>query len=167
MGPPCRSGLRPTTTKKTGTGDSSIDQDTIAYLDDAFSFIEIRKKSLLTKFCTVLCDCVSDWDLLANCGGIVLPMTRMTLYLTFAPSADDTICTSLPKEIRLALKSHKNFFYQGGLVLSVASSISAPPAYTFQIALLTLLSLAQTDEIPSPTERPRSVSDFTANVAPM
>ncbi len=47
--------------------------------------------------------------------------------------------------------------------MSVASSISAPPAYTFQIALLTLLNLAQTYMFP----RPRSVSDFTANVAPM
>ena len=80
--------------KKTGTGDSGIDQDTIADLADAFSFSEIRKKSLLTRFCTALRDCVSDQDLLANCGGIVLPMARMTLYLTFAPSADDTIRTS-------------------------------------------------------------------------
>ena len=94
-------------------------------------------------------------------------MARMTLYLTFAPSADDTIRTSLPKEIRLALKSHKKLFYQGGLLLTVASSISAPPAYIFQMALLTLLSLTQTDEVPTPTERPRSVSDFAANVAPM
>jgi hypothetical protein len=56
-------------------------------------------------------------------------MVRMTLFLTFAPTADDSIRTSLPKEIRLALTSHKNLFYQGGLVLSVASSISVPLAY--------------------------------------
>ncbi len=48
-----------------------------------------------------MCDYVSDHDMLANCGGIVIPMARMTLYLTFTPSADDTIRTSLPKEIAL------------------------------------------------------------------
>jgi hypothetical protein len=153
--------------QRKGNALAGIDQDTISDLADAFSFCDIRKRSLLTRFCTVLCDSVSDQDLLANCGGIVLPMTRMTLYITFAPTADDTIRTSLPKEIRLALKSHKNLFYNGGLVLSVASSISAPPAYIFQIALLVLLSLAQTEEVPTPTERPRSVSDFAAGVAPM
>jgi hypothetical protein len=94
-------------------------------------------------------------------------MAKMTLYMTFAPTAYDTIRTSLPKEIHLALKSHKNFFYQGGLVLSVASSISAPPAYIFQIALLTLLSLTKTYQVQTPIERQRSVSDFTDNVAPM
>ena len=117
--------------QRTGNADSGISQDAISDLADAFSFCDIRKRSLLTRFCTVLCDSVSDQDMLANCGGIVLPMARMTLYITFAPSADDTIRTSLPKEIRLALKSHKNLFFQGGLVLSVASSISAPPAYIF------------------------------------
>ncbi len=47
----------------------------------------------------------------------------MTLYLTFDPTADGTIRTSLPKEIRLALWSYKALFYQGGLLLSVTSSI--------------------------------------------
>ncbi len=94
-------------------------------------------------------------------------MARITLYLTFAPTADDIIRTSLPKEIRLALESHKNLFYQGGIVLSVASSISAPLAYIFQIVLLTLLSLVKTYQVPTPTERPRSVFDLSANVAPM
>ncbi len=122
-------------------GDSSLDRGTTEDLSDAFSFCEFRKRSLQTRFCTVLCDCVSDNDLLSNYGGIVLPMARMTLYLTFAPTTDDTARTSLPKEIRLALKSHKNLFYSGDLVLSVASSISAPPAYIFQIALLSLLIL--------------------------
>ncbi len=153
--------------QQTGMGDSGLDPSTIEDLADAISFYEIRKRSLQTRFCAIMCDCVSDKELLSNCGGIILPMARMTLYLTFAPTADDTIRTSLPKEIRLALKSHENLFYQGGLVLSVASSISAPPAYIFQIALLTLLSLAQTNKVPTPTERPRSVSDFIANVAPM
>jgi hypothetical protein len=142
--------------QKTGLGDSNLDPSTIEELADAFSFCEIRERSLQTRFCTVLYDCVSGKDLLSNCGGIVLPMARMTIYLTFAPTADDTVRTSLPKEIRLALKSHKNLFYSGGLVLSVASSISAPPPYIFQIALLTLLIMEHTDQVPTPTERPRS-----------
>jgi len=45
----------------------------------------------------------------------------MTLFLTFPPTEDDTIRTSLPKEIRLALRSHKALFYNGGLLFSVAS----------------------------------------------
>ena len=96
--------------QKTGMGDSNLDPSTIEDLANAFSFCEIRKMSLQTRFCTILCDCVSDKDLLSNCGGIVLPMARMTLYLTFAPTTDDTVRTSLPKDIRLALTSHKNLF---------------------------------------------------------
>ena len=79
----------------------------------------------------------------------------MTLFLTFAPTADETIRTSLPKEIRIALRSHKALFYQGGLLLTIASSIPETPAYIFQIALLTLLYSDQIDKVPTPTERPR------------
>ena len=61
-----------------------------------------------------LCDTVSDKDLLLNGGGIILPMAKTTRFLTFAPTADDSIRTSLPKEMRLALTSHKTIFYQGG-----------------------------------------------------
>jgi hypothetical protein len=39
--------------------------------------------------------------------------------------------TSLPKEIRLALRSNKALFYQGGLVLNIASYIPAHPAFIF------------------------------------
>jgi hypothetical protein len=153
--------------QKTRMGVSNLDPGLIEDMADAFSFCEIRKKSLHVRFCTVLRGCVSDKVLLTNCGGIVLPMAMMRLYLTFARTAVDTVRTSLPKEIRLALKSHKNLFYSGGLVLSVASSISAPPAYIFHIALLTLLSLEQTDQVPTRAERPRGVSDFDAKVAPI
>ena len=62
-----------------------MDISLLAEIAESFSFSEIRKTSLLSRFSTVLCDCISDKDLLANCGGIVLPMARMTLYLTFAP----------------------------------------------------------------------------------
>jgi hypothetical protein len=94
-------------------------------------------------------------------------MAKMTLFLAFAPTADDSIRTSLPKEIRLALTSHKTLFYQGELVLSVASSISVPPAYLFQFMLITLLCLEQSDQVPTPTERPRKVSDVIADIVPM
>jgi hypothetical protein len=65
----------------------------------------------------------------------------MTLFLTFAPKVDDTIRTSLPKEIRNALRSHKALFYHGGLLRTVASSTQVTPTYIFQIALLTLLCI--------------------------
>jgi hypothetical protein len=115
---------------KSGTS-APLDPSTIEDIADAFSFSEIRKRYLQTKLCLVLCDTVSDKDLLLNCGGIILSMARMTLFLTFAQTADDSIRTSLPKEIRLALTNHKILFYQGGLVLSVVSSISVPPTYRF------------------------------------
>ncbi len=57
---------------------------------------------------------MSDKDALPNFGGLIFPFGGMTLFLTFSPSTDDDIRTSLPKEIRLALRSHKAHFYQGG-----------------------------------------------------
>jgi hypothetical protein len=141
--------------------------DNIEDLSKNFSFNEVRKRSLQTPFCSVLCDTVSDNDTLLNCGGLILPMGQITLFLTFAPTADDTIRTSLPKEIRLAFRSHKALFYQGGLMLTVTSSILAPPSYIFQMALITLLSINQTDKAPTPTEGPRQVFDVIANVTPM
>jgi hypothetical protein len=88
-----------------------LDPSTIEGISEAFSLNEIRKKSIHTKFCSILCDTVSDKDLLLNCGGIIIPMDMMTLYLTFAPTSDDPIRPSLPKELRLALTSHKKLFY--------------------------------------------------------
>jgi len=58
-------------------------------------------------------------------------MGQMSIYVTFSPTADDTVRTSLPKEFRLALRSHKALFYPSGFVLSVASSISAPALFIF------------------------------------
>ena len=78
-----------------------------------------------------MCDTVSEKDTLLNCGGIILPMGQMSLFLTFAPAADDTISTSLSKEIRLDLRSRKALFYTYGLVLRVTSSIPASPAFIF------------------------------------
>ena len=58
-------------------------------------------------------------------------MGQMTLYVTFSPTADDMIRTSLPKEIQFAMRSHKALFYPGDLVLGVTSSISAPALFIF------------------------------------
>ena len=90
----------------------------------------------------------------------------MTLYVTFAPTADDTVRTSLPKEIRLALRSHKALFFPGGLVLIVSSSISAPAAFIFQMTLFTLLCIEQLDQVPTPTERPRPTTEEELERAP-
>ena len=100
-----------------------------------------------------------------NSGGLILPIGGMTLFLTFSPTTDDTIRTSLPKEIRLALRSHKALFYKGGLLTTVTSSIAAPPAFIFYIALLTFLCLEHDDQVPTPIERLRQVSDVIADIA--
>ena len=97
---------------KSGTC-APLDPSTIEEITDTFPFSEIRKRSLHTRFCSALCYTVSDKDLL-NCGGIILPMAKSTRFLTFASAADDSIRTSLPKKIRMALTSHKTNFYQGG-----------------------------------------------------
>jgi hypothetical protein len=90
----------------------------------------------------------------------------MSLYVTFSPTADDTVRTSLPKEIRLALRSHKALFYPGGLVLSVASSILAPALFIFHMTLFTLMCLEQLDQVPTPTERPKPTSEEAIGRAP-
>jgi hypothetical protein len=86
-------------------------------------FGETHKHSLASRFCSALLKNIGDKDTLLKCGGIILPMGHMSLYVTFALSMDNTIQTSLPNEVRITLCSHKAFFYQGGLILSVTSSI--------------------------------------------
>ncbi len=124
------------------------DQATLA---DSFSFKEIRKRSLQSHFCFVLCETTNNQDALLNYGCIVVPFGHMSLFVTFAPSMDDTLRTSLPKEVHIALRSHKTLFYQGGLVLIVSVSIPLPPAALFQLALLTLLCIHKGDAVPTPT----------------
>jgi hypothetical protein len=79
-------------------------------LADGFSFSEIRKRTLQPRFCAVLCDTTNDQDTLLNCGGIVLPIGHMSLYVNFAPSMDDTLRTPRPKEVRIALRNRKTLF---------------------------------------------------------
>ena len=46
----------------------------------------------------------------------------------------------------------------------MTSPIPVPPGYIFQAALLTLLSLEQTDKVPTPTDRPRQGSHLLAGI---
>jgi hypothetical protein len=94
--------------------DPQIDMDTLTYIFESFSLSEVHKRSLASRFCFVLCETVSDKDTLSNCWGIILPIGQMSLYVTVAPTINDTVRTSLPKEIRVALRSIKTLFYQGG-----------------------------------------------------
>ena len=45
-------------------------------------------------------------------------------------------------------------------------SIPLTPPALFQLALLTLLTIHQGDSVPTPTERPRVVSDVIADIPP-
>ncbi len=49
--------------------------------------------------------------------GVILLLERNTIFVTFAPTVDDTIRTALPKVFRLALIHHKKYFFKGGLTL--------------------------------------------------
>jgi hypothetical protein len=120
----------------------------------------------VNKFCTVVCDTVSDKTALLGLGGVILPLKHHSIIVTFAPTTDDTTRTALPKKIRLALMNHKTHFFKGGLTLQVASSIPAPLGYIFQIDLLTLLSLEQSERVPTPPLRPRRGSDLLAGIPP-
>jgi hypothetical protein len=122
---------------------------------------------LASRLCTVLCDTNSDKSTLLEIGGIILPLERHEIYVTFAPTTDDTARTSLPKDVRIALKTHKRLFFSGGRTLHIASSIPAPPGYIFQASLLTLLSLEQQDKVSTPSERPRHGSDILAGTPPL
>jgi len=143
-----------------------MDPTILEGLAESFSFAEIRKWTIQTRFSAVICETGSDRDTLEHCGGTILPMGQVSLYVTFSPTAYDTVRTSLPKEIRLALCSHKALFFSGGLVLIVTSSISAPALFIFEMPLFTLLCLEQLDQVPTPTERPRPSSEDATERAP-
>ena len=125
----------------TETTNPNIDTSAIADLADSFSFKESQEKTMQTRFCSTLCDTISNKDTLLNSGRLILPIGGVNLFLTFSPTADATIRTSLPKEIRLALRIHKALFYRRELLLTVTSSIVTSPVFIFQIALLTLLCM--------------------------
>jgi hypothetical protein len=88
--------------------------DALLDLADGFSFSEIQKRILQSRFCSVLYDTTSDQATLLNCRDPVLLIGHMSLYVSFAPSMDDTLRISLPMEARIALRSHTALFYQGG-----------------------------------------------------
>ncbi len=110
---------------------STLDPATFEDLVESFSFTETKKKSLAAKLCTVLCDTASDKTTLLEVGGVILPLNHHTIFMTFAPTVDDTARTALPRELRLALIHHKKHFFKGGLTLQVVSSIPVSPDYIF------------------------------------
>jgi hypothetical protein len=68
---------------KKGTTDPNTDSATLEELPKSFSFGEIQKRTLQTRFCSVLCETVNDKDALLSFGGLILPFGSMTLFLTF------------------------------------------------------------------------------------
>ena len=91
---------------------STLDPATLEDLVESFSFSETKKKSMAANLCTVLCDTVSDKTTLPKVGGVILPLDRHTIFVTFAPTVDDTAKTALPRELRLAL-IHQKALLQG------------------------------------------------------
>jgi len=82
---------------QSGCEDHAVDPTMLEGLAESFSFAEIRKRTIHTRFCAVVCEIGSDKNSLENCGGIILPMGQMSLYVTFSSTADDTVRTYLPK----------------------------------------------------------------------
>ena len=145
---------------------SAPDLTVLEDLVESFSSSQVKKRNLVAKFCTVLCDTVSDKATLLELGGLMLPLEHHSIIVTFAPTTDDTTRTALPQEICLALKNHKTHFFKGGLTLQVTSFIPAPPEFLFKAALFTLFSLEQSEKVPTPTERPRQGLDILAGTPP-
>ncbi len=79
--------------------ESFIDPNTLEDLVESFSFSEISNKSLASRLCTILCEANTDKRTHLGIGGIILPLERHEIYVTFAPTAGDTTRTTLPKEI--------------------------------------------------------------------
>jgi hypothetical protein len=89
-----------------------------------------------------------------------------TITLRYKVNSNDTTRTSMSKKIRIAMESHKAHFFTGDHTLGSASSIPAPPAMIFQATLLTLLCLEQVEQVPTPTELPRTLPDVLSDVPP-
>ncbi len=98
----------------------TADMDAFSDLANSFSFNDIQKRSLQSRFFSVLCDTKSDQYTLLNSWGLVLLIGHMSLYVSFAPSMNDTLRTPLSREVRIALRSHMALFYQGGLTLGAS-----------------------------------------------
>ena len=91
----------------------TLDPAILEELVESFAFNEIKKRGRSARHCNVLCNTVRDKTTLLEIGGVILPLELRTIFITFAPTADDTTHTTLPKELRLALLSHKPLL-QGG-----------------------------------------------------
>jgi hypothetical protein len=75
---------------------SAPDSFSLEDLARSFSFSEFQKRSLDAKFCTVLCDTVSDKANLLELGGVILPLEHHSIIVTFAFTTDNTTRTALP-----------------------------------------------------------------------
>jgi len=90
---------------------------------ESFSFSKISKRSLAAHLCTAHCDMNNTMLNLLHIGGIILPLERQTIYITFVPTADDMARTSLPKESCMALKTIQKSSSDGA-----SPSTSPPPS---------------------------------------
>ena len=104
---------------------SSLDSNALEELVESSSFNKGNKRNLAAKLCTVLCDTISDKTALFDLDEIILHKLRHLIIVTFSETADDNVKFVLPKELRMALKSHKARFFRIGLTLLVALSIPA------------------------------------------
>ena len=66
------------------TNEPKVDPSTIEDHTESFFFSDTRKIIMQTRPRSVTCDTISDKDTLPNCRCIKLPITQMTLFLTFA-----------------------------------------------------------------------------------
>jgi len=110
---------------------STMDLTVMEDLAESFSFSETKKKSLATKFCTVLCNTVSDKTTLLEIGGIILPFECHMIFVTFAPTVDYMTRTALLKALRLVLVQSKKHFSKRDPALKVTSFISVSSGYIF------------------------------------
>jgi hypothetical protein len=71
------------------------------------------------------------------------------MTLSFSPTRDPSFQAHQSPETVAALLNQGEFFFQGGLALTVTSSISLPPDVFFNLDLLTLSSYAQLHILPT------------------
>jgi len=109
----------------------------------ALSFIDLRKPSKDAPTCIALCSSPSNAFTLLAAKAILIPFARTSMTLSFSPTKDPSSQAHQSPETAAALLSPKEFFFQGGMALTVTAFISLPLNVFFNLILLTLTSYAQ------------------------
>jgi hypothetical protein len=129
------------------------DRDLNAYkldrISHALNFSELRKSSLPASSCTALCKNPSDAFTLISAKSILIPFTTTSMLISFSPTRNPATRALMSPESNASMLNHKEFFFQGGLPITITSTITLPPYTFFNLILLALTSYQQLQTPPT------------------